>query len=275
MPACRWPFIRMAGAAISQRNTLTINNGTYYLDTTVSADTQLNKDKYAKNPPVSLNVFAPGKQYHVFFVYAKQTTKQTYQIYVGPGFDKDKHFELTNVNVETKAFSFLPKVANTQWAKATKYENGLLTVEVDFAGLTTLDPTPDNGLCAPRSFCKVDSNKMCVSNLNAGDRLFKESDAVCRTWAVKDLDCPPLVYDTKNDVATWVRGGCPGFSFTLQSTVANDLNQRPQPSAYPTAGGSKPDWATKFSLPSDLTGDRTGYCTYKDPLPDRSCPKKP
>jgi hypothetical protein len=46
---------------------------------------------------VALNVFAAGKQYHVFFVYAKQSTKQTYQIWVGPGFDKDKHFELTNV----------------------------------------------------------------------------------------------------------------------------------------------------------------------------------
>ena len=33
--ACRWPFIRMAGTAKNTRETLTINNGTYYLDTTV------------------------------------------------------------------------------------------------------------------------------------------------------------------------------------------------------------------------------------------------
>ena len=84
--------------------------------TTVSADTQKSKDKFSNDPPVAFNVFAAGKQYHVFFVYAKQSTKQTYQIWVGPGFDKDKHFELTNVNVETKEFSFLPKVAKTQWA---------------------------------------------------------------------------------------------------------------------------------------------------------------
>ena len=37
---CRWPFIRMAGAAISQRQTMTMNNGVYYLDTTVSGDRQ-------------------------------------------------------------------------------------------------------------------------------------------------------------------------------------------------------------------------------------------
>ena len=199
----------MAGANISQRNTLTINNGAYYLDTTVSADMQKSKDKFSNDPPVAFNVFAPGKQYHVFFVYAKQSTKQTYQIWVGPGFDKDKHFELTNVNVETQAFSFLPKVAKTPWATASYDGKGLLTVEVDFNGLTTLDPTPDNGLCAPRTFCKVDGQKMCVSNLSPADRLFGESDAVCRNWAVKDLDCPPLVYENRNGTPTWVSGGCP------------------------------------------------------------------
>jgi len=271
---CRWPFIRMAGADISQRNTLTINNGAYYIDTTVSAEMQKSKDKYSNDPPVALNVFAAGKKYHVFFVYAKQSTKQIYQIWVGPGFDKDKHFELTNVNVETKDFGFLPKAAKTQWATAN-YDKGLLTVEVNFQGLTTLDPTPDNGLCAPRTFCKVDGQKMCVSNLNPTDRLFRESDAVCRTWAVKDLDCPPLVYENKNGTPTWVSGGCPGFSFTLQSNVANDLNQRPRPGPYPTAGGSKPDWATKFLTPADTSGDKSGHCTYTAPLPDRSCPKKP
>jgi hypothetical protein len=156
----------------------------------------------------------------------------------------------------------------------TNYEKGLLTVEVDFNGLTTLDPTPDNGLCAPRSFCKVDG-KMCVSNLNPADRLFRESDAVCRTWAVKDLDCPPLLYKDNNGKPEWIGGGCPGFSFTLQSAVANDLNQRPQPGAYPTAGGSKPDWATKFFTPADTSGDKSGHCTYTTPLPDRSCPRKP
>ena len=32
-PQCRWPFIRMAGQNMYQRNTLTLNGGTYYLDT--------------------------------------------------------------------------------------------------------------------------------------------------------------------------------------------------------------------------------------------------
>jgi hypothetical protein len=115
-----------------------------------------------------------------------------------------------------------------------------------------------------------------MSNLKPTDRLFRESDTVCRNWAVKDLDCPPLVYEDRNGKPTWVSGGCPGFSFTLRSNVADDLNQRPQPKAYPTAGGDgKPDWGTKFFTPADTSGDKSGHCTYKDPLPDRSCPKKP
>jgi hypothetical protein len=117
LAGCRWPFIRMAGANISQRNTLALNNGVYYIDTTVSAETQKSKDKFSNDPPVAFNVFAAGKQYHVFFVYAKQSTRQTYQIYVGSDFQIARDFELTNVNVETQAFSFLPKVAKTSWAR--------------------------------------------------------------------------------------------------------------------------------------------------------------
>jgi cell migration-inducing and hyaluronan-binding protein len=269
-PACRWPFIRMAGANISQRNSLTINNGKYYIDTTVSADTQRG-DKYAKDPPVALNVFAKDKQYHVFFVYAKQTTKQTYQIYVGEGFDKTRDFELTNVNVETLNFSFLPKKADTNWAQVTNYEKGVLTVEINFAGLKSLDPTPDNGLCAPRSFCKPDNTKICVSNLPERHRLFAESNAVCGKWAIKDLDCPPLRYDVNKN---WIGGGCPGFSFTPRSNVADDKHHRPKPESYPMAGGAQPDWATTFkptAKPPDSTGGRCRYVS----LPDRSCPKKP
>src|SRR5687768_4190432 len=35
---CRWPFIRMAGTDIAQRQTMTVNNGRYYLDTNVSKE---------------------------------------------------------------------------------------------------------------------------------------------------------------------------------------------------------------------------------------------
>ena len=271
-PGCRWPLIRMAGASLSQRNTLTINNGVYYIDTTVSAKMQRD-EKYASDPArgaTSLNAFTPGQKYHVFFVYAKQSTAQTYEIYVGKNFKIGEQFELTNVNIETKDLKFLP--AKTKWA-SPEYDpaTGILRVHINFQGLTTLDPTPANGLCAPRLFCQP-SGTNCVSSLKNNDRLYKESNAVCSYWAVKDLDCPPLVYDNKQ----WIGGGCPGFSFTLPPDfTADDKHHRPQPKSYSLTASKdqgQPDWGTRF-LTAPLEPDNTkGRCFYQNP-PDRSCPK--
>jgi len=262
----------MAGASLSQRNTLTINNGVYYIDTTVSAKMQRD-EKYASDPArgaTSLNAFTPGQKYHVFFVYAKQSTAQTYEIYVGKNFKIGEQFELTNVNIETKDLKFLP--AKTKWA-SPEYDpaTGILRVHINFQGLTTLDPTPANGLCAPRLFCQP-SGTNCVSSLKNNDRLYKESNAVCSYWAVKDLDCPPLVYDNKQ----WIGGGCPGFSFTLPPDfTADDKHHRPQPKSYSLTASKdqgQPDWGTRF-LTAPLEPDNTkGRCFYQNP-PDRSCPK--
>ncbi|HEY1300688.1 MAG TPA: hypothetical protein VGF07_09340, partial [Stellaceae bacterium] len=43
-PQCRWPFIRMAGENIATRETLTVNNGTYYIDTAVPLTMQQSED---------------------------------------------------------------------------------------------------------------------------------------------------------------------------------------------------------------------------------------
>ena len=73
------PTIRMAGQAILQRSTLSANNGTYYIDTTVSQATQS-----AVVPPRQQTSTSSRRQtYYVFLVFAKATTPQTYQLYVG------------------------------------------------------------------------------------------------------------------------------------------------------------------------------------------------
>ena len=112
--ACRWPFVRMGGQSTYQRSTLTANHGTYFLDTSVSYDTQWqNKDQGRRKPspttipcdnanvkpsdpcsPRSVNVFKGGKTYDMFFLFAKPETKQTYQIYVvglHPGPSRPRH----------------------------------------------------------------------------------------------------------------------------------------------------------------------------------------
>ena len=97
--------MRMAGENFYQRNTLTVNNGTYFIDTSVPREVQYGdatkkiageqfnnitpcdvKDENGCKPR-SVNVFMAGETYYVFFLYAKQSTVQTYQIYVGNGFD--------------------------------------------------------------------------------------------------------------------------------------------------------------------------------------------
>jgi len=72
------PFIRMAGQADYQRSSLTVNNGSYYMDTGASLNTQ---NMWAIG--ADINVFTAGQIYNVFMLYAKQTTVQNYSLYVG------------------------------------------------------------------------------------------------------------------------------------------------------------------------------------------------
>lgn len=263
---CRFPFIRMAGEAISQRETLTINNGVYYLDTSISSGKQAS-EPYTPNRAASLNVFTAGKTYYVFFVYAKTTTVQTYQIYVGEDFSMAS-FRPGRMEIDsTLEFKDMPGV---RWATAT-YDNGILTVRINFASEPAVEATAANGVCRPRTFCKPNPSnaRECISALPANDPLIQangkfgqEADAVCRNWAMKDLDCPI--------------DGCRGFSFTLgPKFIANDKHWRPQPHPFPTSNPfnsqGHPDWTTKF-LRTPTSPDRNGGRCHYDKLPGSDCP---
>ena len=98
---------------------------------------------------------------------------------------------------------------------------------------------------------------MCVSALKPDDPLIAanknfvaQNDKVCQSWAMKDLDCPPVVWKD----GTRVDGGCFAFAFTLPTTnfTADDTYHRPEPLPFPTVLDSKkkqgqPDWTTKFT----------------------------
>jgi cell migration-inducing and hyaluronan-binding protein len=286
---CRWPFIRMAGADISQRETLTVNNGLYFLDTTVSKEVQqTEKFKHPRECPRdnpqcevqvrSVNVFKGDKTYHMFFVYAKRSSRQKYQIFVGKSFNQTNGFKQIRMIIETKQLTHMPPITNKVWATpdySRVADQGILTVDVNFADLETLDPTSKNGLCRPRTFCQPQGDS-CVSALNENDRLYAESNAVCRNWAVKDLDCP--------------LDGCPGFSFTLPQNFEIDAKgyHRPAPIEFPTGSDNqgKPDWTTTFrSVPRDDApksirpwrvfdppNDYPGRCYYEKLPGTKDCP---
>ena len=145
---------------------------------------------------------------------------------------------------------------------------GILVVTVDFKYMAELDPTPAHGLCQPRTFCKPNpkaGDKLCESALADGDRLKAESDAVCGNWAVKDLDCTPIV---KNSGGKVIGGGCYGFSFTLPSGFrADNSDHRPPPEIFPGSPDTLfpqgyPNWATKFLNTTTVPDATGGRCFY-------------
>src|SRR5208283_4114655 len=76
-------FIKMMSQDTGQRSTLAPNNGVYYLDTTVDENTQ------RAAGAVNLSVFEPGKTYHVFTLFAKPSSLETFQVFIGKGLSND------------------------------------------------------------------------------------------------------------------------------------------------------------------------------------------
>ena len=98
------PTIRLAGQGNFQRSTLSVNHGKYYIDTAVSEATQRAQPRVS-----SLNVFKENQTYYVFLVFAKATTRQTYQLFVGThGFDEKStgSLRMVRADVHTNAYTF-------------------------------------------------------------------------------------------------------------------------------------------------------------------------
>jgi hypothetical protein len=249
--------IRMMGENFFQRNTLTVNNGNYYIDTTVSKEKQL--ELQAGN----FSEFEVGKTYNVFFLFAKPTTQQTYRIFVGPGFNKATDVKLVRANIATKKITF-PTISDTLPTTWTKdYKDGVLTVTVNMNFQEFIDNYNDErkDSCQPISFCTWTgdaSTGTCGCNANAIDypdqNLINECNGtnggtvpLC-SWSVADVTCP--------------RGGCYGFSFKLPAgfTTGIKAGLPPAPDCFP--GPPKtPDspWNVPFAAPSPSL---SGACTY-------------
>jgi hypothetical protein len=245
---------------------MTANNGTYYIDTTLSGATQLNsKDLTRPSAIRNINVFAKGQTYYVFFLFAKKDTKQTYQIYVGDGVNDDKAINFKGVKISPKGWP-MDKPSVTDWTTpwVPHVKDGILTVNVDFTkvpateidpGNTTKDAPVLSETCKPASFCSRTSSNACecdetkltslkfpLSLLSPG---FKNvCERICKEWAIKDLDCP--------------KDGCRGFQFTLPGKFeAKDQYRRPNPVVFPTTVTSSP-WSAIVYKPTSNGGD----CNY-------------
>lgn len=287
---CLFPFARMAGTSTWQRSAMTVNGGTFYIDTTVSLDSQRTSQfaGLASDPnsvyvdcaikkehpcsPLSVNAFQKNQKYYVFFVYAKGDTKQVYQMYVGTGFDPAT-VKLARMNVNTAPFALvgtptaLPSGADGWTAEMVAGPDGqvdILQVTVNmksFAG--SLDPhTVANGTCMPSSFCTA-SGGSCGCALSDSDPrvlmnpgLKASCQQVCSSWAVQDLDCP--------------HDGCLGFEVTLpDSFIAANQYKRPKPGTFPIVDSWTRTLQRTTTAPD---GQQGGTCYYPQIPGTTQCP---
>ena len=229
--------IRMAGQATYQRSTLAVNNGLAYIDTTVGIEAQ------RAGPPLRdlLNVFLPDGVYYSFVLFAKPTTRQTYQIYVGKpdedgtnGFDEAKDIWPVRADIRTTppTYTLDNLKVPTHWAKKYDKKTGILEVTMDMTEDKTFADEYQLGLndgCKPSSFCTLSGNTCGCAAGAIGC-----TAAVCK-WAGKDTACPDK--------------GCWGFGFRL----TKNFDTIPKPAAPPDMECYPPDAAAGW------------YVDWKDP----------
>lgn len=281
--------IRMAGMNFYQRSNLTVNHGLYYIDTSVSAIDQAKGVTCLQNPHITVhidltpqnlgklvrdfpnnsvdpkdgflndrafsctqNVFRAGHTYNVFFLYAKPQTRQTYQIYVGPGLDVKNDVKMVRADIfgtnQLKIPSHdFPDTAGQAhpWSRSYDSNSGILTVSVDLTDFEGEFTSTRAGLCQPQSFCTWDGAD-CVCNKAMNDpksvlynpALYKDciektgtkGRTIC-SWAGNDIDCP--------------EHGCFGFSFKLPAGFTTVAGERIRPT--PTCFEADNDWKVPWT----------------------------
>jgi hypothetical protein len=272
------PFIHMAAQETGQRANLTINNGVYYIDTTVGAVNQ-KKARNAPPPITSTNVFEPGVTYYTFLLFARPNINQTYQIYVGkcPAGTPDSecfHPE-TDLNAYTVNIPGLYQFSKVAWpstwgSQTAAYDKttGIVTVTMNmgFSEFTNAYDNTAKARCQPASFCSwtggetVAEGGKCSCNPNPTnpDQLLNPSECsatnvggsgmtVC-DWAVKDIDCP-------NDPADPNKTACYGFGVKLPANFKTDPTPNPRPAPTCITQSTPPGFDTSFEIaPADLAG---------------------
>src|SRR5262249_28030180 len=153
--------IRLMAMALWQRSNLTANNGLYYVDTTVD---DVSQRKSASN----LNVFQPGQTYYLFLLYAKPSTHQTYQLYVGkdPQFDPKAIVSLVRADIDNKPLKFTPAAWPAGWRRTYDPKTGILTVQMTMTPFAKQFGAQRAVSCGPASFCKWNGTA-CVCALDA------------------------------------------------------------------------------------------------------------
>jgi hypothetical protein len=242
--------ILMMGQRTGQRSTLTVNNGTYYVDTT--------RDDFSNN------VFEAGQTYYLFLIYATEKTQQTYRFYVGENTDFDPatiqmvqaYIEPDPVEFDPKSFTLLP-AGRARWLRGDKATaKGVVEVRLrvsDYPGVAAKYKAATKNKCQPATYCTWNAaTEQCVDATG--------SDTTCR-WGGAHPECP--------------EGGCIGIAFTLPAgfkTLKNPETVRPAaacvPKDFTDEDGNKP-WAASLEIaPGVLIGKPEERVCPRDALID-------
>ncbi len=260
MTAKSTPSISMMGQASAQRSSLTLNHASYYIDTSLSLAGQ--QAITYPDPPAGRqrygfwSVFQPNQTYDIFFLFATEDTKQTYSIYIGPGLSEaDAKATMANgrMPIPDNSFPWEPDSSGT-WATFGGYnsDTGVLTVKVDLAGLTDLDPANRSDFCQPTTYCAWNTTTKACGCAPGTACAAEKNDAVCAA-GVKDLDCPV--------------NGCYGFSITMPGSFTTFMTPKPPP---PTQlyTATEPDYfGKKKVIFVDPGAAVSGSDCHYDPVP--------
>ncbi|MBV8629280.1 MAG: hypothetical protein JOZ83_00035 [Silvibacterium sp.] len=199
-PASR-PVIRLMGQVSIQRSNLTLNHGSYYIDTTVSASNQ---------PVGNQNVFKTNQTYYVFFPYAAasatepvKTLHQTYRMYIGKVSQSEGDGAVKPARVKISSKDYVLSTVSGNWiTESYDTTTGILTVTIDLSGETDVFENDRQNFCQPASFCTYDQNAH-TCGCAPGNPECVGKDNVC-SWGIKDIDCPS-------------KDGCFGFAVTVKA----------------------------------------------------------
>ncbi len=283
------PSIRMMGQAISQRSTLALDHGAYYIDTTQGCTSQGSCPVCTPNPsgtdcmyckpgttdcwtngndidplPWHPTTFLAGHTYYVYFLYAKPTTKQTYDIYVGKNEEGKYSVEPVLANLPSGAFEFTPQPSGSWLSPPPAYNatTGTVRVSVDLTGQQAAFDDSKAAFCQPGTFCQVSgSGASATCGCKPGTQC--NDPSIC-TWSTKELDCPQ---DPKNPA----KMGCFGFSITMPGDFEAPANPlKPDPSLFQPFTDN-PYFGTgvvTFSTDVEPSGKD---CVYGSPPTEKNC----
>lgn len=222
------------GAQIGAAPGLTMQNGTFYVDTDAQAMSCVKATGYA---PAT---FTAGDAYLVHHLYASDDSAVTYQIYVGTNYQDNGQWVRVNPHKHSVASANqMSVVAKSTPFGSASYDqtSGILTVTLDNSTIESDYAFPATAAaaanaCQPRNLCQPDiAHQQCtLASSFSEPGLSNTVKDVCEYWVTRTnaVGADATYTDDRVFLNDCPEGGCIGYAFTLPSGFSG--------SSYASAG---------------------------------------